>query len=254
MLATFCLRLACGMAGTLLILSPAQVNPRFYRVQFLAILGLTAAAAFLVRQAVGPAEWMVFCLTMLLAIIGSLVWTLEGAPAGRAVIPLTFAGTLLALALATTELHDFSEGNSPGRLWLLIDEFTSAALLGGTFTAMLMGHSYLVAPAMSISPLLRLLAFFSVTALLRILVASTGLWFWTREHSLANLQDETVLWLPVRWFVGFVGPLLLGWMAWQAAKIRSTQSATGILYVVVILCFLGELTGQLLLRSTGYIL
>ena len=28
--------------------------------------------------------------------------------------------------------------------------------------------------------------------------------------------------------------------------IRSTQSATGILYVVVIFCFLGELTGQLL--------
>jgi hypothetical protein len=38
-------------------------------------------------------------------------------------------------------------------------------------------------------------------------------------------------------------------MAWESAKIRSTQSATGILYVVVIFCFLGELSSQLLLAT-----
>src|SRR5439155_1443881 len=43
--------------------------------------------------------------------------------------------------------------------------------------------------------------------------------------------------------------LALAWMAWQAARIRSTQSVTGILYVVVIFCFLGELTNQLLLAA-----
>jgi hypothetical protein len=53
----------------------------------------------------------------------------------------------------------------------------------------------------------------------------------------------------VRWLLGFLGPLALTWMAWQTAKIHSTQSATGILYVVVIFCFLGELT-SLLLRDT----
>jgi hypothetical protein len=45
-------------------------------------------------------------------------------------------------------------------------------------------------------------------------------------------------------------PLVLGWMAWQTTRIRSTQSSTGILYVVVIFCFLGELT-SLLLRDRG---
>jgi hypothetical protein len=62
------------------------------------------------------------------------------------------------------------------------------------------------------------------------------------------------MWLPLRWGLGFLGPLVLAWMAWQAAKIRSTQSATGILYVVVIFCFLGEMTSQLLLSTTGYAL
>ena len=65
-----------------------------------------------------------------------------------------------------------------------------------------------------------------------------------------NLNSDAVLWLPLRWLLGFLAPLGLDWMAWQSARIRSTQSATGILYVVVIFCFLGELTSQLL-RSTG---
>jgi hypothetical protein len=85
-------------------------------------------------------------------------------------------------------------------------------------------------------------------------LSAWGLWAWAGDHSILNWEDETVLWLPVRWGLGFIGPLVLGWMARSAAKIRSTQSATGILYVVVIFCFLGELTSLLLTANTGYLL
>ena len=47
MLPTFCLRLACGLIGGLLLLSPKQVNRRFYRTQFLTVLGLVALAGAL---------------------------------------------------------------------------------------------------------------------------------------------------------------------------------------------------------------
>ena len=73
---------------------------------------------------------------------------------------------------------------------------------------------------------------------------------WTADPARVNL--ETALWLVPRWGLGLVGPLVLGWMAWETARIRSTQSATGILYVVVIFCFLGELTSQLLLARVGF--
>ena len=129
-------------------------------------------------------------------------------------------------------------------------DVTSAAVLGSALSAMLMGHSYLIAPSMSQTPLMRLLGGLAAATLLRMALAGVGLWSWTAGHSLANLEDETVLWLPLRWGLGFVAPLVLGWMAWQTARIRSTQSATGILYVVVILCFLGELTAELL-RGAG---
>jgi hypothetical protein len=138
--------------------------------------------------------------------------------------------------------------------WSLADAAASAAILGTATTAMLMGHSYLIAPAMSIVPLQRLLAALFTALLGGMALAGVGLWSWTRAHSLLNLEEAAALWLPLRWGLGFVGPLVLCGMAWQTAKIRSTQSATGILYVVVIFCFLGELTGQLLFESTQGVL
>jgi hypothetical protein len=249
MLALFCLRLAVGLIGCLLLLSPAQVNPRFYRTHFLTALGLGVLALAFSWEAVGSWLGLVLIAGVVLSFVGSLSWSLEGTPGGRILIVLTLAG--LAAALCLAELRFAPEVSVP---WLLLGSCTSAALLGAAMTAMLMGHSYLIAPAMSLTPLLRLLGALGVALLLRSLVAAAALWSWTGEHSLFNLGDETVLWLPLRWGLGFLAPLILGWMAWQTARIRSTQSATGILYVVVIFCFLGELTSQLLLGSTGFTL
>jgi hypothetical protein len=250
MLTVFCLRLACGLIGALALFPPRLVNPRFYRVQFLTALGLAAVAAVAGRGALAAGAWGSLLAAMALAFLGSLVWSLDGAPGGKTLIALTFLA--LAAALGLGGLDSPIPGVNP---WLrLAGELTSAALLGMATTAMLMGHSYLIAPAMSLTPLRNLLGGLAAALLLRMAVAAAGLWSWTAGHSLVNLEDETVLWLPLRWGLGFVGPLVLGWMAWQAARIRSTQSATGILYVVVICCFLGELTGQLLVATTGCVL
>jgi hypothetical protein len=254
MLATFCLRLASGLVAMLLLLSPSQVNPRFYRTHFLTALGLAAVAAVFLGDQNDGWLWLALGGALALALVGSLAWMLEGAPGGRPLIVLTAAALALALARTTYDRWDKAAAPSAGPpeavlAWLVADDFTSAALLGAATTAMLIGHSYLIAPAMSLTPLLRLLAALFITVLMRTVLAVVGLWHWTADASLINL--ETGLWLIPRWGLGIAGPLALGWMAWETAKIRSTQSATGILYVVVIFCFLGELTSQLLLSQSG---
>jgi hypothetical protein len=253
MLALFCLRLAAGLLSSLLLLSPAQINPRFYRTHFLIALGLTVAASLLLWEPARIGLTLLLGLSVLAAFLGSLAWSLQGAPGGR--ILIVIAGVLLAVTLVLVEWPaDSSAEGRAALVWLLAGDFTSAALLGTATTAMLMGHSYLIAPAISLTPLYRLLAALAVAILLRGAVSGIGLWFWTRDHSFVNLKEVTLYWLPLRWSMSFVGPLVLGWMAWRAARIRSTQSATGILYVVVSFCFLGELTGQLLLSETGFTL
>jgi hypothetical protein len=257
MLSTFCLRLACGLAASLLLLPLPQINQRFFRAHFLTILGLVALAAMVYGSAAGPGSWLLLGAALACAFVGSVLWSLHGAPGGKAIIALTAICLVATLAVVPLRPANIAEGKETADApypMLLADDLTSAALLGSATTAMLMGHSYLITPTMSLTPLRRLLAALLASLTLRMLLAGLGLWSWTGGHSLANLEDETVLWLPLRWGLGLLAPLVLGWMAWQTTKIRSTQSATGILYVVVIFCFLGELTSQLLLRNTGFIL
>lgn len=249
MLAVFCLRLAWGMIVSLVILPREVVHPRFFRVHYLTALGLLAVAGFFLREESHLWTWVALCGSGLCCIAGSIAWHLDGQPLVR---------TILALALvflsAALVLGGHAHRSESDRWEMTADDFTSGALLGSSTTAMLMGHSYLLAPGMTLAPLLRSLAGLGVTLLCRVVAAGLGLWLWTGHGGSANLDGEMQLFLPVRWLLGFVGPLVLGWMAWETARIRSTQSATGILYVVVIVCFLGELTSQLLVAKTGYIL
>jgi hypothetical protein len=251
MLVLFCLRLATGLLACLLLLSPGGINPRFYRTHFLVALSLTAVAVGFGYETAGAGLLAALGCAMLLCLAGFLAWSLEGAPLGR---PLVVAA---AAALGAGLVFVETAGEQPGGLgWRLAADVTSAALLGSATTAMLLGHMYLIAPGMTMAPLMRLLAALLVATLARLALSGLALWLWssTGGHSLVTLEGETALWLPVRWGLGFVGPLVLSGMAWKTAAIRSTQSATGILYVVVIFCFLGELTGQLLQGTTGYTL
>jgi hypothetical protein len=251
MLVLFCLRLAVGLLACLLLLSPAPINPRFYRTHFLVALALTAVALGFGRQTASVGLLIALSVAMVLALAGFFCWSLEGAPLGRTWIVATTAALIGAVVLL-----EMAAPPAEGLGWRLAADATSAALLGSATTAMLLGHMYLIAPGMTMTPLLRMLGALLVAILARLALSAValGLWSSTGGHSLFTLEGETVLWLPVRWGLGFVAPLVLGVMAWQTAKIRSTQSATGILYVVVIFCFLGELTGQLLQSTTGYTL
>jgi hypothetical protein len=258
MLADFCLRLALGMSGCLLLLSPAATarpalgqkplaHPSFFRTHFLVILGLACLALCFSW----PAPWplaVVLGAAMLFACLGSVTWSLERSPGAVTLIVLTVLALLAGLIWR--EEAGLAEESALGPA--VAGALLSSALLGASISAMLMGHSYLIAPGMSLTPLYRLLGALAAALAARMLADGAALAVWTSHHSLSSLEGDALLWLPVRWAIGLVGPLVLCWMAWQTAKIRSTQSATGILYVVVILCFLGELIG-LLLRGTALV-
>jgi len=248
MLSLFTLRLAAGMIAWLLLLSPTQINPRYFRTHFLTAFGL-AGIALVFLPAEAPLWTWTFkglvVAAMIVAFLGSVSFSLENAPGG---VPLAILESVL-LNLSLVQLGVALAPPALGPI-ALVGDVTSALFLGAAISAMLMGHMYLIAPGMSLGPLYRLLSAAAVALTLRLLADGFALWSWTGTHSFSNVGNDTLLWLPVRWLVGFAGPLVLGWMAWQSARIRSTQSATGILYVVVVLCFLGELT-SLLLRDSG---
>lgn len=244
----FCLRLAAGLIWMLPIVSFAPIPPRFFRVHYLTGVGLLTVAGVFVAEHATMFFWIAFAASVVACALGSIVWHLDDAPGGKGInflAPVALAACLI-LAGAVAEGRTSTMN--------VVDDVLSALVLGSATTAMLMGHSYLIAPSMTIVPLLQLLAAVGISVILRIGLACVGLWGWTSGSSAGTLETELLVWLPVRWVLGLIAPLVLGWMAWETARIRSTQSATGILYVVVIVCFLGELTSMLLLEKTGFVL
>ena len=120
--------------------------------------------------------------SLVLALAGFFCWSLEGAPLGRTLIVATTAAPggrrWSWLELAGPSATDLG--------WRLAADATSAALLGTATTAMLLGHMYLIAPGMTMTPLFRLLAALLAATLARLALAALALWLWssTGGHSL----------------------------------------------------------------------
>ncbi len=227
-------------------LPSSDLPPRFFRVHFLTALGLLGVVGVFAADVATPLFWALFAGAILWCVFGSIVWHLNDAPGGR--FAIWCAPVVLTACMILGGMLVRGERDSALRM---VDDAASALVVGTAITAMLIGHSYLISPAMTITPLMRLLAALGIAIAIRLALACYGLWIWTAERSIGNIETELALWLGVRWALGLLAPIILGWMAWETARIRSTQSATGILYVVVIVCFLGELTSLLIAEKTG---
>jgi hypothetical protein len=135
---------------------------------------------------------------------------------------------------------------------------SSVALLGGACTAMILGHWYLVIPSMQVSYLQSMVKVHIVSMVLRVVVVAAAV-------LLAIATWEPGLGLPSFWryitsvggiffwqrvLFGLAGPAVLSYLTWETAKIQSTQSATGILYVDFFTVVVGEVLAKYLLLAT----
>jgi hypothetical protein len=132
----------------------------------------------------------------------------------------------------------------------------SGFVLGTTLSAMLLGHYYLTAPAMSIEPLKRLVVLMSSGLAGRCVLAVLGVWILERRasgNSTMSPGSGSGLLLAARFGMGFVGAAIATYLSWRTARIRSTQSATGILYIAMIFVLFGELTSLVMATRYGVI-
>ena len=134
---------------------------------------------------------------------------------------------------------------------------SSAALLGGASTAMILGHWYLVIPSMQVSHLQSIVKVHIASMVIRVVVVVAAVVVaietWqpglgpSFRHYITSV-DGVFFWQRVLFGLG--GPALLSYLTWETAKIRSTQSATGILYVDFFTVVVGEVLAKYLLLAT----
>ncbi|MCS7015316.1 MAG: hypothetical protein NZM42_04255 [Gemmatales bacterium] len=240
MLETFTLRLVVGMLLALVLLPMGEVPSRFYRLHLLIALGLLTLTGMVARSREDSIFWLGLGGAGASCFVGTWFWLAEANPLGF--VPLVLATLASALALSACVVPGHS------MLWLVLDNATAAAQLGLVLTAMLLGHYYLITPGMSPRPLLRLTSWLlGAIAARGALLSADGA---TIAASFFLMPAHRTLWWILRWLAGIVAASVFVFLAWRCARLRSTQSATGILYAAVVASFLGELA-QLLLENAN---
>ncbi len=238
-----------------MVLISGAAGVRFFRFTsalafLLIVLGIALRPAALVfaRNAQGLAT---ACLLVALLAL-SLVVARQN-PWRRPLLWLSAASGLVALVAQAVSL--------PSRvpLALTVASFlTSAALLGSSFTAMVLGHWYLVLPTLDVRHLQSVVRFHVGSTVARALAvvgvawAAAAAWDSLLAPSFATYVlsiDGIFLWQ--RALFGLLGPAVLAYMTWETARLRSTQSATGILYVDFFMVIVGEVVAKYLLLTTA---
>ena len=243
MIPQFALRLIFGMSLTWCVMPQREVTSGFYRIQMLVTLGLGVLATLTLGQlespgVVTPGLYVLTIGVALASFLGSVMWTLERRSAGGRYALSVLVMSAVAIVFATWG----RESGVP--VWFdLLSELSGGWIIGGAISTMLLGHWYLTATGMKLEPLQQLNALLLAAVVLRTVLAG-AVFYWA-----PSVEATTQwVWLALRW-AGLIGPLILVLMVFRILKYRNTQSATGVLYAIDILIFLGEATAALLSRD-----
>ncbi len=203
-------------------------------------LQTAATAALLICEAALVIYWATIG-RMLASVRPALLWT----------------ALVAGLVCVTLQALDVSR-DAPGLMPLLtVASFlSSVALLGGACGAMVLGHWYLVVPSLDIAHLQSIVRLHIGSTVVRVVVVAAAVLIAivTWEPGVPNFEryifsiDGIFFWQRILFGLG--GPAVLSYLTWETAKIQSTQSATGILYVDFFTVIVGEVLAKYVLLST----
>jgi len=246
------LTLSLGSLLCLPLIGVKEIGRGFFTL-WAVVIGVLGAIAFLLiapgassRAPAAPlgadagrtALLLGICLALLAAFWALLRWA-KPAAATPALLLAALAG---ALVLRETALvGPPAAGQAALRVTSLI---VSAMAVGVVTVAMVLGHWYLVQPKLALAPLRRLCDVFIAVLVARLTVSVWGFANSVRSgHHILGGPDPVpweALILSQRLLFGFGGSLVLAIMIRKTVALRSTMSATGLLYIAILFVWVGE--------------
>ncbi len=256
----FLAHLGIGIAVSLLLVSK-EAGVKFFRFNAgLAAALVAVALAFrpdpaLTKHAVTSTA----SLTALGVALGCLTvyWIIAGRVLARLRPVLAIVAAVAGVVAAA--LHGFNAAapSVSGATLTALSAVASVGLLGGACTAMVLGHWYLVLPSMHVLHLQRVVVYHIVTLAFRLVLFALVLALayddplLTGQTARRYIMSVDGIFFWQRVLFGLAAPAVLAILTWETAKIRSTQSATGILYVDFFTVVVGEILAGYILLSTG---
>jgi protein NrfD len=254
----FLVHLGLGIVFTLAFVS-REAGVKFFRFN----AGLAAALiglAFVFRPgAAALATGTVASVALGVAEAAIVIYWITVGRALASIRPLVASIALGAAMVAiVAEALDVSAGRVLATQVMTVASFlSSAALLGGACTAMILGHWYLVIPSLQVTHLQSIVKLHIASMVVRIavvaavVVLAAATWQPGLGPSFRHyVTSVNGIFFWQRVLFGLAGPAVLSYLTWETAKIRSTQSATGILYVDFFTVMVGEILAKYILLAT----
>ena len=158
---------------------------------------------------------------------------------------------LSALSLAAIGLTAATLSGAPSALTAISLAFGALAI-GLSAVGLALGHWYLVTPRLPARPLVEITTAFLIVVLIQALLFGIALVVSVVEP--VGGRDQSLSGDPTFWLrivVGFILPLVFGWMAWTTARMRSMMAATGLLYLTTAAVLAAQIAARALMFDSG---
>ena len=246
------LALCLGSLLCLPLISVREIGRGFFTLWATIIIALGAIAvgldlaglAGLSAKVVGPRLLLVLgiCLGLLVPFWVLLRVGQPGAATVLLVLSAVSGGVALRdLALALVPAPTLPVQDTALRVTSLL---LSSMAVGIVTVTMVLGHWYLVQPKLAIAPLKRLCDVFVGVLIARLAVSAWGFAVSHRGGFRFFGGSDPIPWEALifsqRLLFGFGGSLILAIMIRKTVALRSTMSATGLLYIAILFVWVGE--------------
>ncbi|RLA63199.1 MAG: hypothetical protein DRQ88_04625 [Epsilonproteobacteria bacterium] len=232
----FLFSLALGVGGFSILIDSKKIGGGFLRLVNHISFGALLIASFFFWGTKGAFDYRVAMFALIL-----LSFLFVGRKHEDKKSTLMWALYLLQNLGMLAILFCFIQENSMTFPWYHYPFFISSALLVGIITfSMTLGHWYLVTPKLSERPLI--ISTYIIWSVLTFKVLLTILTFYLGFDSYqGDGYSFNILMLLMRVVWGYVIIGILSYFNYRLVKMRSIQSATGVLYVMTFFVFIGEL-------------
>jgi len=272
----FLMQMAFGSMATFPLTDREALGPKYFKFAGWVLVALYGLALTLCSEALfdadAPGAARLTAVSVAVATVGMLSfsslsgWDRPGLETAALWISLLAGGTAVVagatIGLADAGLSDVAgSGKSVGLS--VSGALLSSLVLGFSTWGMILGHWYLVAQGLPIRHLARLVTPLPWILAAKLLFSSVVLWLmWERflgpgNHSMVDVferQPDRILDLVnvcSRIPVGLAIPLVLALMARVTVRMQKTQPATGILYAMCVLVYMGDLMGKMIEGESG---
>lgn len=232
----FFLSLSLGVTILFFIIQTEKTGAGLMRL-FSSVAGISSFVACLLYLSYGPLL-SPQSLAYLLASFFHLIVYLNHKDQKSPVMWGLYIGQILTMSFALWEFH-----NHNLKVWSFF--LSSTLLLGSVTFSMILGHWYLVTPKLSEKLLLKGVHIMIGILVLKVILTTVMIGMdWQlfqsgAEGAMGYMFNWIMLSMRVGW--GYLVVAGMSYFTWRLVRMRSIQSATGVLYAMTFFVFIGEL-------------